>query len=284
MITMRWNDRRHPWGDGDPSLRRSQLIAVIQQDAAKRRAGARALTQENRVTDLVQLGRDGPVLGKREVPRGCAQRPLPRTDMLHDTGLLIVGLFNQETVVFDPRRLRRERCRARAEHRRGHNTHQTLLDQPLRGLVLGRQRRRRRLVLARRVADVAQPAFEFAESLPQRRAHFGNALRAEEEQEDRSENEPMRNAEFTHRASSERTPLTRASRILIEYTQIHAPGRIRTSDQQLRRLLLYPPELRAPRALGNLVTGLRLQQQPRVGVRSARPYPSDGAPPAAHAH
>src|SRR5205823_10383193 len=25
-----------------------------------------------------------------------------------------------------------------------------------------------------------------------------------------------------------------------------APGRIRTSDQQLRRLLLYPPELRAP--------------------------------------
>ena len=30
--------------------------------------------------------------------------------------------------------------------------------------------------------------------------------------------------------------------------EIHpsAPGRIRTSDQQLRRLLLYPPELRAP--------------------------------------
>src|SRR5438876_10196385 len=26
-----------------------------------------------------------------------------------------------------------------------------------------------------------------------------------------------------------------------------APGRIRTSDQQLRRLLLYPPELRAPK-------------------------------------
>src|SRR2546428_7925703 len=64
----------------------------------------------------------------------------------------------------------------------------------------------------------------------------------------------------------------------------YAPGRIRTSDQQLRRLLLYPPDLRAPRALGNLVTGLRLQQEPRVGVRSARPYPLDGAPPAAHAH
>jgi hypothetical protein len=27
--------------------------------------------------------------------------------------------------------------------------------------------------------------------------------------------------------------------------QPDAPGRIRTSDQQLRRLLLYPPELRA---------------------------------------
>src|SRR6266566_1383415 len=27
--------------------------------------------------------------------------------------------------------------------------------------------------------------------------------------------------------------------------EVHAPGRIRTSDQQLRRLLLYPPELRA---------------------------------------
>src|SRR5436190_12872170 len=34
-------------------------------------------------------------------------------------------------------------------------------------------------------------------------------------------------------------------RYSIEYTQIHAPGRTRTSDQQLRRLLLYPPELRA---------------------------------------
>ncbi len=28
-------------------------------------------------------------------------------------------------------------------------------------------------------------------------------------------------------------------------SQVYAPGRIRTSDQQLRRLLLYPPELRA---------------------------------------
>src|SRR5947207_12752706 len=34
-------------------------------------------------------------------------------------------------------------------------------------------------------------------------------------------------------------------RYSIEYTQIHAPGRTRTSDQQLRSLLLYPPELRA---------------------------------------
>src|SRR5437773_2068462 len=34
-------------------------------------------------------------------------------------------------------------------------------------------------------------------------------------------------------------------RYSIEYTQVHAPGRTRTSDQQLRRLLLYPPELRA---------------------------------------
>src|SRR2546427_1693076 len=44
-----------------------------------------------------------------------------------------------------------------------------------------------------------------------------------------------------------------------------------------RRLLLYPPELRAPCAVGNLVTGLRLQQQPRVGAWSARPYPLGGA-------
>src|SRR5438094_7284332 len=28
-------------------------------------------------------------------------------------------------------------------------------------------------------------------------------------------------------------------------SELSAPGRIRTSDQQLRRLLLYPPELRA---------------------------------------
>ncbi len=34
---------------------------------------------------------------------------------------------------------------------------------------------------------------------------------------------------------------------LVTVTQLYAPGRIRTSDQQLRRLLLYPPELRAPR-------------------------------------
>src|SRR5881628_4096441 len=30
-----------------------------------------------------------------------------------------------------------------------------------------------------------------------------------------------------------------------QYASVDAPGRIRTSDQQLRRLLLYPPELRA---------------------------------------
>src|SRR5438105_14100876 len=33
--------------------------------------------------------------------------------------------------------------------------------------------------------------------------------------------------------------------LLLAVMQLHAPGRIRTSDQQLRRLLLYPPELRA---------------------------------------
>ncbi len=32
---------------------------------------------------------------------------------------------------------------------------------------------------------------------------------------------------------------------LLVSSQLYAPGRIRTSDQQLRRLLLYPPELRA---------------------------------------
>ena len=32
---------------------------------------------------------------------------------------------------------------------------------------------------------------------------------------------------------------------LVAMLQVYAPGRIRTSDQQLRRLLLYPPELRA---------------------------------------
>src|SRR5207249_5981446 len=32
-------------------------------------------------------------------------------------------------------------------------------------------------------------------------------------------------------------------------SELSAPGRIRTSDQQLRRLLLYPPELRAPEQL-----------------------------------
>src|SRR3989454_834373 len=46
----------------------------------------------------------------------------------------------------------------------------------------------------------------------------------------------------------------------------------------LEGLLLYPPELRAPSALGNLATGIRLQQQPRVGAWSARPYPLGGAP------
>src|SRR2546426_1642234 len=45
----------------------------------------------------------------------------------------------------------------------------------------------------------------------------------------------------------------------------------------LEGLLLYPRELRAPCAVGNLVTGLRLQQQPRVGAWSARPYPLGGA-------
>src|SRR5207247_159932 len=45
----------------------------------------------------------------------------------------------------------------------------------------------------------------------------------------------------------------------------------------LRTLLLYPPELRAPSAVGNLVTGLRLQQEPRVGAWPARPYPLGGA-------
>src|SRR5213596_3622531 len=34
-----------------------------------------------------------------------------------------------------------------------------------------------------------------------------------------------------------------------EHVHRSAPGRIRTSDQQLRRLLLYPPELRAPEQL-----------------------------------
>src|SRR5438876_11998915 len=43
-----------------------------------------------------------------------------------------------------------------------------------------------------------------------------------------------------------------------------APGRIRTSDQQLRRLLLYPPELRARVIRQQLNTRVRLAARSRA--------------------
>src|SRR5919201_29523 len=57
-----------------------------------------------------------------------------------------------------------------------------------------------------------------------------------------------------------------------------APGRIRTSDQQLRRLLLYPPELRARtrRADDNLTPAFPLLyplRQERPAVPQNRPSP-----------
>src|SRR5438034_9645920 len=46
--------------------------------------------------------------------------------------------------------------------------------------------------------------------------------------------------------------------------EVHAPGRIRTSDQQLRRLLLYPPELRARVIRQQLNTRVRLAARSRA--------------------
>ena len=66
-----------------------------------------------------------------------------------------------------------------------------------------------------------------------------------------------------------------------------APGRIRTSDQQLRRLLLYPPELRAPAQLTRFCDSpclpLEWQTSPCPASRSTVPRdtprrPSGAAP------
>lgn len=52
----------------------------------------------------------------------------------------------------------------------------------------------------------------------------------------------------------------------------NAPGRIRTSDQQLRRLLLYPPELRAPDSAATLLTAPNLMPLCREDHSHGRPF------------
>src|SRR5438034_5428363 len=58
--------------------------------------------------------------------------------------------------------------------------------------------------------------------------------------------------------------------------QLSAPGRIRTSDQQLRRLLLYPPELRARDLPGGHENSSTLAPtlQRRANPRSLRLIPA----------
>src|SRR5947208_14412205 len=68
---------------------------------------------------------------------------------------------------------------------------------------------------------------------------------------------------------------------------LDAPGRIRTSDQQLRRRLLYPPELRAQERLTQFCDSERLPyvrqtsscRPSRSTARSGTPPPSIGDAP-----
>src|SRR5207249_12069212 len=56
-----------------------------------------------RVAQLMGPTEQGPLLGEAVGPRVGTAEQLERADVLHDAGLLIVGLFHQEAVVGDGR-------------------------------------------------------------------------------------------------------------------------------------------------------------------------------------
>src|SRR6266540_32987 len=93
------------------SVRVEHLIAIVERhvaDARHARRAARQMLHGECEARLALPAEQRPFLGEAVGPRVGAAEQLERADVLHDAGLLIVGLLDQEAVVRDRGCLRRQ--------------------------------------------------------------------------------------------------------------------------------------------------------------------------------